>query len=72
VNGNRPTIASHEAVASLPTLQRAHADAGRLAGLLQPRTGLLCFLDVPGQGLAIFEADHSSSPLSLLKIAWTS
>jgi hypothetical protein len=32
----------------------------------------LCFLDVPGQGLAIFEADHSSSPLSLLKIAWTS
>jgi hypothetical protein len=41
-----------------------------LAGRAQPHAGVARDLDVTGQGLAIFEADHSSSPL--LKIAATS
>ena len=37
--------------------------------LLQARTGIASRFDVSGNFLAIFEADHSSSPLFLLKIA---
>src|SRR5215204_7529180 len=55
----------------LPALQSAHINAGRLARQTESGSGLLGNLDVLGTGLAIFEADHSSSPLSLLKIAAT-
>jgi hypothetical protein len=44
----------------LPALQRAHIDAGDFAGALQPCAGLVCFIDIPGQALAIFETDHSA------------
>src|SRR3990167_2354234 len=57
------------ALAGLPALQRARINAGDLTGGLQPCAGRTRSLDVLGQGLAIFEADHSSSPL--LKIAAT-
>ena len=40
-----------------------------LAGRAQPRAGAMRDIKVSGQGLAIFEADHLSSPL--LKIAAT-
>ena len=53
----------------LPALQGAQFDAGGLAGQVQPRTRVCARMNVSGQGLAIFEADHSSSPL--LKIAAT-
>ena len=59
----RPAIALIEALAGLPALQGAHVDAGRLAGQAQPCAGLVRGVDVVGQGLAIFEADHSSSPV---------
>lgn len=68
----RPAIACQSALwarLGLPALQRAHIDASDLAGRLQPRTVGVCGRYVLGQGLAIFEADHSSSPL--LKIAAT-
>jgi hypothetical protein len=54
-------------LAGLPTLQGACLDAGGLAGQTQPCAGGVRHIDVSGQRLAIFEADHSSSPL--LKIA---
>ena len=53
----------------LPALQGAHMNAGGGAGQTQARTGMQSGIDIPGQALAIFEADHSSS--SLLKIAAT-
>jgi len=49
---------------------QALVDAGDLT-LFQPRAGPLGRFNVLGQRLAIFEPDHSSSPLSLLKIAET-
>ena len=52
-----------EAVLALPTLQRARIDAGDPAGRLKPRAGAVRCFDVLRQGLAIFETDHSSSPL---------
>src|SRR5882672_266553 len=64
-----PAIARYEALAGIPALQRAHVDAGRLAGQAQPCAGLVRGVDIMGQRLAIFEADHSSSPV--LKIAAT-
>src|SRR5229473_6517885 len=64
-----PAIARYEARAGIPALQRAHVDAGRLAGQAQPCAGLVRGVDIMGQRLAIFEADHSSSPV--LKIAAT-
>src|SRR5204863_187176 len=66
-----PAITRYEPVVGLPALQAALVDAGDLTGLFQPRAGLLGRFDVLGQRLAIFEPDHSSSPLSLLKIAET-
>ena len=65
----RPAIARGEALPGLPALQGARIDAGDLAGRLQARSSGVGRVDVLGQGLAIFEADHSSSPL--LKIAPT-
>ena len=65
----RPAIARCETIVDLPALQGAQVDAGDLAGQVQPRAGGMGGADVLGQGLAIFEADHSSSPL--LKIACT-
>ncbi|MBK7848708.1 MAG: hypothetical protein IPJ73_17130 [Zoogloea sp.] len=65
----RPTITADKAFASLPALQRAQVDAGHLAGGLQARACRLRNMDISGQCLAIFEADHSPSPL--LKIAAT-
>src|SRR5258708_35129357 len=64
-----PAIARYEARAGIPALQRAHVDAGRLAGQAQPCAGLVRGVDIMSQRLAIFEADHSSSPV--LKIAAT-
>ena len=65
----RPSIPSGEALLGLPALQGAHMNAGGGAGQTQARTGMPSGIDIPGQALAIFEADHSSS--SLLKIAAT-
>ena len=65
----RPAITTDEAVASLPALQGAQVNAGRLAGGLEPRARRMRNVDVSGQCLAIFEADHAASPL--LKIAAT-
>jgi hypothetical protein len=65
----RPAIARAEAFLGLPALQGTPVDAGDLAGRLQPLAIGVGRGDVLGQGLAIFEADHSSSPL--LKIAAT-
>jgi hypothetical protein len=64
-----PAIARCEAFVGLPALQCAHVDAGDLAGQVQPCAGGMRNGDVLGQGLAILEADHSSSPV--LKIACT-
>src|ERR1700676_569520 len=64
-----PAITRYEAFAGIPALQGAHVDAGRLAGQAQPCAGLVRGVDIMGQRLAIFEADHSSSPV--LKIAAT-
>ncbi len=61
-HGPWPAIAHREPLAGLPALQGARIDAGNLAGRLQPRATGMCSFDVSGQGLAIFEADHSSSP----------
>jgi hypothetical protein len=66
----RPAIACRGPFAGLPALQRAQLDAGDAAGRAQARSGTMCRIDVSGQGLAIFEADHSSSPL--MKVAATS
>ena len=68
-HGMWPSIAAHEAVKGFPALQGAQVDAGGLAGTLQPRACRMRGVDVSGQGLAIFEVDHASSPL--LKIAAT-
>src|ERR1700692_191602 len=65
----RSSIARYEAFAGIPALQGAHVDAGRLAGQAQPVAGLVRGGDIMGQRLAIFEVDHSSSPV--LKIAAT-
>ena len=62
-------IALDEAIGGLPALEGAQVDAGNLAGRLEPGAGSMCAVNVSGQGLAIFEADHSPSPL--LKIAAT-
>jgi hypothetical protein len=50
-------------------LQRAHVDARFAAGLAEPRARAVRDLDVLGPDGAVFEADHSASPLSLLKTA---
>src|ERR1700694_5747962 len=68
-HGLRPAIARYEPFPGLPALQGALIDAGYLAGQAQPRAGHMRNVDVSGQRLAIFEADHSSSPW--LKIAAT-
>lgn len=68
-HGVRPAIAADEICNGLPALQRAQVDAGGLSGGLQARTGGVRGVDVSGLRLAIFEADHSPSPL--LKIAAT-
>jgi hypothetical protein len=46
--------------------RRAHVDAGERARPIQPRSGLMRLSDVLGQGPAIFESDHSSSPLWMI------
>jgi len=68
-HGLRPEIAVDEAISRLPALEGAQIDAGNLAGRLEPGAGGVRHINVSGQGLAIFEADHSPSPL--LKIAAT-
>ena len=65
----RPAVAYCEACLGLPALKGAHINAGDLTGWLQPCAASVRCLDVLGKRLAIFEADHSSSPL--LKIAAT-
>jgi hypothetical protein len=68
-HGLRPTVAADETISGLPALEGTQIDAGNLAGRLQPCAGGMCHINVSGQRLAIFEADHSPSPL--LKIAAT-
>ena len=63
-----PAIAGFKAIAGLPALQGSCSDAHDLTGRSQSRTGAAGGFDVSGNFLAIFEADHSSSPF-LLKIA---
>jgi hypothetical protein len=65
--GVRPAIARCEPFVGLR--QRAQLDAGDLARRAQPRAGGMSNFDVSGKRAAIFEADHSSSPL--LKVAAT-
>src|SRR5436305_6216766 len=67
----RPSIALDQPLLGFPALKSAHIDADHLAGQTESGSGLLSDADVLGPGLAIFEADHSSSPVSLLKIAAT-
>ena len=62
-HGLRPAIARCEPCMSLPTLQGAQINAGDLTCWTQPRTVGAGNLDVLGHGVAIFEGDHSSSPL---------
>ena len=68
-HGLRPAIARYQPFVGLPALQGAHVDAGDLAGQVQPGSGVVGRVNVLGQAAAIFEADHSSSPLR--KIAST-
>jgi len=50
-------------VLRLPTLQGTHINASELANLTQARAVTVCHLDHMGHLLAIFQSDHSSSPL---------
>src|SRR3989338_4189111 len=68
-HGLRSPIATDKAVRSLPALQGAHLNAGDSAGRLKTCACGMCNTNISGQRLAIFEADHSASPL--LKIAAT-
>ena len=65
----RPAIAHQEGVAGLPALQGAQIDAGDLAGEVKPRAVVVRRVNCEGKNLAIFEANHSASPM--LKIALT-
>jgi hypothetical protein len=67
--GLGPAVAHLQAILSLPALQRAHGDARFFAGRAQARAGRVSGLDVADQCLAIFQADHASSSLSVGKIA---
>ena len=66
-HGQRPAIARCEPRVGLPTLQGAQINASDLACRAQPGAISVGNLNVLGHGLAIFEDDHSPSPL--LKIA---
>ena len=66
-HSQRPAIARSEPRMGLPTLQGAQIDAGDVTRRAQARTIGVGDANVEGHDLAIFEGDHSSSPL--LKIA---
>lgn len=67
--GGRTPVTNRQAAVRLSTLESAHADADHLTGRAQTGTGGMRGLDVLDPGLAIFQADHSSSSLSCWKIA---
>jgi len=54
----RPAVPAGQALTGLPALQCPQVNAGDRAGRLEPRPGGVCAVDVSGQRLAIFEADH--------------
>jgi hypothetical protein len=66
--GAGPAIALEEPFLGLPALQSAYIDTDDLARRTEPGSSLVGDTDVLGPSLAIFEADHSSSHLSVLKI----
>src|SRR5690606_25761456 len=61
--GRRALVAGLQPFTGLPALQRAHIDACDPAGDSQARTGAMGRVDALGYLAAIFQEDHSSSPL---------
>ena len=61
------SLTRDKAVAGLPTLQGAQVDSDDLASQVQSCAAVVRDVDSQGKRLAIFEADHSASPV--LKIA---
>jgi hypothetical protein len=59
----RPAIAFCKPILRLPALQRAHINSGQLAGLAQARAIAVRHINHLGHVAAIFQSDHSSSPL---------
>lgn len=63
----RPAVALNKTLMGIPALQRAFINSGEVTGQTQPGASLVSRVDVMCQATAIFDEDHSSSPL--LKIA---
>src|SRR5574343_687025 len=59
----RATIALCQPILGFPALQRAQTDARELASLAQASALAVRFIDDVGHVAAIFQSDHSSSPL---------
>jgi hypothetical protein len=58
----RTPIRLRQAIAGLPSPQRAGVDAGQSASRSEPRSIRASLFDVAHQGLAVFQAGHASSP----------
>ena len=59
----RPAISPRQTVAGLPTPQRVDGDANQSTGRGNPRSLCAGLRDVTCQGLAVFQAGHSSASL---------
>lgn len=62
-HGAGSAIASHEILAGLAAMQRAHVDAHHLAGKAQAYTVRMRRGDIASDKPAIFKSDHSAPPL---------
>src|SRR6266850_1323952 len=68
-----PAIARYEARPSIPALQRAHVDAGRLAGQAQPCAGLVRGVDIMSQRTVLatqFALKFLDATPVLLRLLW--